>query len=925
MTSAIINNGFIKVGGDIIIGTVNLTDMKNKITSLLEERNVLLKKLTNEITLLNVDGSPTNIPTIYVSENVALNTIIGTANSMNGATLEITGEGPFVIDDEGNIIVTGSLNYEDIPQYEMSIGATSPSETSSTPLLIKIKNETVLPHEGSTYTFQIRENEQIGTIVGVIDRNSYGFIRYSIVGGSDSFDIDEYSGAIRIAKKLDFEPVSEHVLTLSIADNEGNSVSTYVNIFVKDVNEPPFFSQSNTFTFSIEKRFVGTTVGILYGDDIDIGDYPTFSIIDSPYFSINNFGEIVVATDLPTNTHTYKFTVRITDVGGLSTEQNVSVTYTQLPHEILIKDSIVAMTSRNRYYNPLFEEDANVREINGIDEANHITIVDDKNSTRIAGIDLSFEASYTITWASSFSGASASYTLEVRHPPPYFRCNGVDIDGDIYYIEMTNYQEPHIECIYGSVVKKSKRDLDNSNIVLEYTCEDVYFPKSLVVNIHLDQAPTITLNGGDSVELEYNGTWNDPGYQIGDENPNKVKVVVSGDVNTTVPSEYTITYTAKDEGGNSTTVTRRVIVNKAKDDVIQRKKDILLNDTNYLKKGITMLYDTDTVPRMFNVHYQRNILDFQTTNPKYIILFGLPNISEIWLEVTYISGTLFEVPNILNSEYDIRDIPEFTPLTDIEFITADENFNYVDVKRNTPPVVYTGTSFPKENISTVYTANLKYMYMPDSLRIYFEMTGDAIGANKHVITGVDYFMKMPGVKVVFSNLPDSVEQFDGTPDDPPNYEILSIFTQSNISDCFYNEKTSLEYKAGDTYNPINQNVEFVFVLPPPVSYPGNDTITNYDSAVIERMTIADNGSFVLISKDIQPNVNKDDTIVFDNLPTSDPIARIPYDTAYDSPPNRTTLHVLSKNILSNQVYLLNIAGSKKYNLVNPVTVRYGHI
>ena len=924
MTSAIINNGFIKVSGNIIIGTVKLSDMKNKITSLLEERNVLLKQLTNEITLLNVDGSPTNIPTIYVSENVALNTIIGTANSTNGSTLEITGEGPFVIDDEGNIMVTGSLNYEDIHQYEMNVVSTSPSETSSTPLLIKLTNETELPLEGSEYTFQIGENEQIGKIVGVIDRVSDEFIRYSIVGGSDSFDIDEHSGTIRIARELDFELNSEHRLFVSIADNEGNSVMANVSIFVKDVNEPPFFSQSNTFTFSIEKRFVETTVGTLHGNDIDPGDYLTFSIVDSPYFSINNFGEIVVATNLPPTTHTYPFTVRMTDVGGLSTEKNVSVTYTQPPHEILIKDSIVVMTSLDGYYNPLFEEDANVSEINGTDKANHITIVDDKNNTRIAGIDLSSESSYTITWASSFSGASASYTLEVRHPPPYFRCNGVNIDDDIYYIEMANYQEPHIECIYGSVVKKSERYLDNSNIVLEYTCEDVYFPKNLVVNIHLDQAPTITLNGGNPVELEYNGTWNEPGYQIGDENPDGVKVVVSGDVNTTVPGEYTLTYTATDEGGNSTTVTRRVIVNKAKYDVIQIKKDILLNDANYRKKGITMLYDT--LPyNMFYVHYQNNILDFKTANPKYIMLFGLPFISNIWLEVAYNSNTHFHVPNILNYEYDIRDLPNFTPLTDIEFITADENFNYVDVKRSTPPVVYTGTSFPTENISTVYTANLKYLYMPDSLRIYFKMTGDALGANGHVITNVDYYMKMPGVKVVFSNLPYSVEQFDGTPDDPPNYEILSIFTQSNTSDCFRNPKNSLEYKAGGFYNPINQNVEFVFVLPPPVSYPGNDTITNYESAVIEHMTIADDGSFVLISKDIQTNVNKDDTIVFDDLPTSDPIARIPYDTAYDSPPNRTTLRVLSKNILSNQVYLSNIAGSKKYNLVNQVTVRYGHI
>ncbi len=72
--------------------------------------------------------------------------------------------------------------------------------------------------------------------------------------------------------------------------------------------------------------------------------------------------------------------------------------------------------------------------------------------------------------------------------------------------------------------------------------------------------PQITLNGGSTVTLNKSSTWNDPGATATDDKDGPIIPVITGSVNTSLPGNYTLTYTATDKAGNSSSVTRTVVV-----------------------------------------------------------------------------------------------------------------------------------------------------------------------------------------------------------------------------------------------------------------------------------------------------------------------------------------------------------------------------
>lgn len=72
-------------------------------------------------------------------------------------------------------------------------------------------------------------------------------------------------------------------------------------------------------------------------------------------------------------------------------------------------------------------------------------------------------------------------------------------------------------------------------------------------------APTITINGANPMTVAHGSVYTDPGATATD-NGASVPVVTSGNVNTAVAGNYTITYTATDAAGNVAVATRAVTV-----------------------------------------------------------------------------------------------------------------------------------------------------------------------------------------------------------------------------------------------------------------------------------------------------------------------------------------------------------------------------
>ena len=76
-------------------------------------------------------------------------------------------------------------------------------------------------------------------------------------------------------------------------------------------------------------------------------------------------------------------------------------------------------------------------------------------------------------------------------------------------------------------------------------------------------SPIITLIGGNSIVWNYNTPWVDPGYTVTDNGEIVNAVIIPPEsVKHTLVGEYNLTYTYTDGSGNSTSISRKVIVEK---------------------------------------------------------------------------------------------------------------------------------------------------------------------------------------------------------------------------------------------------------------------------------------------------------------------------------------------------------------------------
>ena len=78
-------------------------------------------------------------------------------------------------------------------------------------------------------------------------------------------------------------------------------------------------------------------------------------------------------------------------------------------------------------------------------------------------------------------------------------------------------------------------------------------------------APRLTLNGNSTLRLLAGSAFNDSGTTVIDNIDSNVSVEVTGNVDTNTPGEYLLTYTATDKAGNTTTQTRKVIIDAIPD------------------------------------------------------------------------------------------------------------------------------------------------------------------------------------------------------------------------------------------------------------------------------------------------------------------------------------------------------------------------
>ncbi|XP_051886965.1 cadherin-22 isoform X1 [Pristis pectinata] len=207
----------------------------------------------------------------------------------------ISGEGAgtvFIIDEiTGDIHATERLDREEKTYYTLRAQARDkltdrPLEPESE-FIIKVQdiNDSEPKFLDGPYIGSVPELSPVGTSVMQVtasdaDDPTYGSsarLLYSLVEEQDQFTVDLKTGIIRTAvANLDREKKDHYILVIQAKDMAGQlgglSGSTTVTITITDINDnPPRFNQKLYQLSMLESAAIGTTVGRVKAEDVDLG------------------------------------------------------------------------------------------------------------------------------------------------------------------------------------------------------------------------------------------------------------------------------------------------------------------------------------------------------------------------------------------------------------------------------------------------------------------------------------------------------------------------------------------------------------------------------------------------------------------------------------------------------------------------------
>ena len=159
-------------------------------------------------------------------------------------------------------------------------------------------NDNAPEFEVSSVEIPVKENTAVGSILYVaqaVDRDGgeNGRITYLLQAGNGYFTIDGRSGAVKLAKQLDYEGQKRHEVTVVAQDNGvvSQKMSLSLVIMVKDVNDnAPVFRQASYSVTIIETILPNTKFIQVNATDKDTGNNAriTYMLQNGPH--VDKFG-----------------------------------------------------------------------------------------------------------------------------------------------------------------------------------------------------------------------------------------------------------------------------------------------------------------------------------------------------------------------------------------------------------------------------------------------------------------------------------------------------------------------------------------------------------------------------------------------------------------------------------------------------------
>ena len=338
-----------------------------------------------------------------VAENANSGTLVGNIDiistgdtEMTALRLDGTGSTNFVVALDGKVTVspTAVLDYESVESYSLSIIATNgKGESLPVAMNISVTNiEDNAPFLSTPTAITIPEDETIGNTISTIttiggtpiDINSVTGYEITSGNGDKVFSIDN-TGAVKVAKALDWESITSYTLGITATNSFSSSVEVSLDISITNVvDEKPVLASPSSIT--VEENTTSSVVISTIttnGLTADQNRVMTYSIIDgnsANKFTINNSGEVTIATplDYETTPNIYNLTISASNEAGAS----------------IINVTLLITVTNSIDNNPIIA-DANPNSVN-IDESISIGTVISNISTAGSTTDENTVTSYTI-------------------------------------------------------------------------------------------------------------------------------------------------------------------------------------------------------------------------------------------------------------------------------------------------------------------------------------------------------------------------------------------------------------------------------------------------------------------------------------------------------------------------------------------------
>jgi VCBS repeat-containing protein len=341
----------IDVDGDGLIGAGDITIVLNSLQGTLSDAN---------FTSTLINHAPTDIllSNASVAENSAPGTVVGTLSAVDSdagdtATFTLVDDagGRFAIQN-GQLVATGSLDYEAGSSYQVTVSVTDSAANSfNRTFQVGVTNVNEAPTAVVLSNATIAENSAANTVVGAlsaVDPDAGDGATFSLIDDAGGLFAIQ-NGNLVVAGALDYETAPSHQVTVRVADTGGLSHDTVLTVATANANEAPTAVVLSNATLA-ENSAANTVVGALSALDPDVGDTASFTLVDNPggLFAIQN-GNLVATAPFDYETGaSHQVTVRVTDGGGLSHDTALTIATTNVneaPTSLSLSSSTVAATS----------------------------------------------------------------------------------------------------------------------------------------------------------------------------------------------------------------------------------------------------------------------------------------------------------------------------------------------------------------------------------------------------------------------------------------------------------------------------------------------------------------------------------------------------------------------------------------------------